>query len=499
MQVDSRILVDVATDINAVKNNLEEAIDLASTRITQIAAPGADEVSSVITDLFGEHGAIFTDLGRAMTALQGDFSALLDHSARAYTDTELSAVGLMQDTEAVAREAEAKPFDLAGMRITQIAASGADEVSSVITDLFGEHGARFTELGSAMTALQCDFSALLDHSAQAHTDTGLSGVGSTQNTEAIILGGTGVPTQPATNVANIMTTYIEKAFPNATSTTVTMPNDLGPLVGNLSWNQSVSTGATALGQAITAGTANGGHVVVWATSQSSTVATLEIDHLMATGSPCVNQLSFILTGDPNNPDGGIFSRFPGLNIPQIGLSSSPATPANNPYQTLIFSDQYDGVSNFPAHPLNLISDANAVAGFLFGEHSYSYLTPDQVSGAINLGTSGSTTYYLNLTDNLPLLEPLRWYGGTYGNALADLIQPDLRVIVDMGYGNFGGIDTTPATVFDIPNLPVIGQDLVAGTVQGISAFDVDLGLLPTSDFPTGYPFLPVLNPDLTLD
>ena len=59
--------------------------------------------------------------------------------------------------------------------------------------------------------------------------------------------------------------------------------------------------------------------------------------------------------------------------------------------------------------------------------------------------------------------------------------------------------STPATVFDIPNLPVIGQDLVAGTVQGISAFDVDLGLLPTSDFPTGYPFLPVLNPDLTLD
>ena len=101
MQVDSRILVDVATDINAVKNNLEEAIDLASTSITQIAAPGADEVSSVISALFGEHGVIFTDLGRAMTALQGDFSVLLDHSARAYTDTELSAVGLMQDTEAV--------------------------------------------------------------------------------------------------------------------------------------------------------------------------------------------------------------------------------------------------------------------------------------------------------------------------------------------------------------------------------------------------------------
>ena len=461
MQVDSRILVDVARDINAVKNNLEEAIDLASTRITQIAPPGADEVSSVITALFGEHGAKFTELGRAMTALQGDFAALLDHSAQAYTDTELSAVGLMQDT-AVALEGKAKPLDVAGMRIPQIA-------------------------------------ALLDDSAQAHADTGLSGVGSTQSTEAIILGGTGVPTQPPANVANIKSAYIEKLFPNATYTTATLPNDLAPLVGKLSWNQSVSTGATVLDQAITAGTANGGHVVVWATSQSSTVATLEIEHLMATGSPNVNQLSFILTGDPNNPDGGIFSRFPGLNIPGIGLSSSPATPANNPYPTLIFSDQYDAISNFPAHPLNLISDANAVAGLLFGEHSYSYLTPEQVAGATNLGTSGSTTYYLNLTDNLPLLDPLRWYGGTYGNALADLIQPDLRVIVDMGYGNFGGIATTPATVFDIPNLPVIGQDLGAGAVQGISAFDVDMGLLPASDFPAGYPFLPELNPDLTLD
>ena len=49
-----------------------------------------------------------------------------------------------------------------------------------------------------------------------------------------------------------------------------------------------------------------------------------------------------------------------------------------------------------------------------------------------------TNYYMIPTQNLPLLDPLRAIP-VVGTPLADLLQPDLRVLVNLGYGdpNFG--------------------------------------------------------------
>jgi hypothetical protein len=103
----------------------------------------------------------------------------------------------------------------------------------------------------------------------------------------------------------------------------------------------------------------------------------------------------------------------------------------------------------------------------------------------------------DLTQNLPLVTPLRDLPAPYGNALADLLQPDLRVISDMGYGSgeYPNLPT-PARLIEIPNLPNIAADLLHGAVQGPQAALVDLGALPASDMPTGYPFNPVLDPGL---
>ena len=115
-----------------------------------------------------------------------------------------------------------------------------------------------------------------------------------------------------------------------------------------------------------------------------------------------------------------------------------------------------------------------------------------------------------LTQNLPLLDPLLDpvrrglppYAASapqpYGDAVADLIQPDLRVLVDMGYGSdeYANIPTH-ASLLEFPNWPVIGTDLLRGTIQGPEAALVDLHMLPGSYYPMGrYPFSPVLNPDL---
>jgi PE-PPE domain-containing protein len=163
--------------------------------------------------------------------------------------------------------------------------------------------------------------------------------------------------------------------------------------------------------------------------------------------------------------------------------------------------------------LNLVADANAVAGFLYGPHDYvdySYETLAAKQLPTSPGYTGNTTYSMVPTQNLPLLDPLLdpvrrglplsapSAPQPYGDALADLLQPDLRVLVDMGYGSdeYANIPTH-ASLIEFPNWPVIGIDLGHGTIQGCEAALVDLHYLPESYYPAGrYPFSPVFNPDL---
>jgi hypothetical protein len=86
-----------------------------------------------------------------------------------------------------------------------------------------------------------------------------------------------------------------------------------------------------------------------------------------------------------------------------------------------------------------------------------------------------------LTPNLPLLDPLRAIP-LVGNPLADLLQPDLRYLVNWGYGDPAfGYSTAPANVptpFGLfPPLSAttaLPRDLLLGIPQGISAAGRDV-------------------------
>jgi hypothetical protein len=150
-----------------------------------------------------------------------------------------------------------------------------------------------------------------------------------------------------------------------------------------------------------------------------------------------NPKSGLFCRDPNNPDGGFFERLVGFYVPGIDVYLNGATPPNSPYPTTIYTNQYDMAANFPQYILNPVSDINAIFGFFFGAHSY---TPTDLAAAIPLptspGYSGLTTYYWIPTQNLPLVTPLRWYiPAPFGNAIADLLTPDLRVLADLGYAS----------------------------------------------------------------
>jgi PE-PPE domain len=101
------------------------------------------------------------------------------------------------------------------------------------------------------------------------------------------------------------------------------------------------------------------------------------------------------------------------------------------------------------------------------------------------------------TQHLPLLQPLRSIP-LVGTPFADLLEPDLRVIVNLGYGdpNFG-YSTSPAdlpTPFGLfPSIPAstIVNALSAGTQQGINAFNADLhGMAAQATNPAAYALPP---------
>lgn len=180
----------------------------------------------------------------------------------------------------------------------------------------------------------------------------------------------------------------------------------------MTFGQSVAQGVTLLNDEINHQINTlGNSVVVFGYSQSAAIATNEINALMAMGAPHAGQLSFVLASNPNAPDGGILARFPGFYIPFLDVPFTGATPPNSPYPTSMYTIQYDGVANAPQYPLHVLSDLNALMGYFYLHPTYQYLTAAQVGSALLLptapGYTGNTQYYMWLTQNLPLLQPIR--------------------------------------------------------------------------------------------
>jgi PE-PPE domain len=152
------------------------------------------------------------------------------------------------------------------------------------------------------------------------------------------------------------------------------------------------------------------------------------------------------------PTGGIIERFevPGapLAFPSLGATFNDAPTASNTYPTTVYTQEYDGFADFPQYPIDFLSDLNAYLGFVYQHFAYADLTPQQISSAIALPTVGNTTtqYYMIPTANLPLLDPVRLIP-LIGDPLADLLQPDLTVLVNLGYGSItNGWSPGPANV-----------------------------------------------------
>ena len=425
-----QIMATAAADVEEIGSAISAARAAAGSRIAALLAPAADEVSAAVTKLFGAYGDAYQAVLKQAAAFHGEFTQALAAAGNAYANAERA----------------------------NAAAIGATTGATVPS---------FTPINADLT---------------------------------LILGGTGNPTPNATYVFNTNNLYVRTAANLAQA--LFTPEEGFPITGVTSstFDKSINVGLTILDDAIRANTKNGATLTVFGYSQSAIISSLEMQRLAALGpgAPQPGQLNFVLVGNEMNPNGGLLSRFPNLSIPALGLTFYGATPADTSYPTNIYTLEYDGFADFPRYPLNFVSDLNAVAGILFVHTTYPDLTQTQVNNAIPLPTSpdyytngGVTHYYMIQQQNLPLLDPLRGIP-VVGKPLADLIQPDLTTIVNLGYGDPAfGYSTAPAnetiTFGLLPHVPastVLG-DLAVGTQQGIHDFmsDVPAALTSPITFP----------------
>lgn len=277
----------------------------------------------------------------------------------------------------------------------------------------------------------------------------------------LIMGGTGTPLPDAAFVDTLNAAYLQPRFPGYTNLVPLWTPENGLFFGTMSGDESMRQGVDIVHNAITVDHA-GEHLMVFGVSQSAAISGIEMQRLADAG--WTGDLRFALLGNPTNPAGGMYVRFP-------GFTPYPPAPVDL-FPTESFTGAYDGVADFPRYPLNLVSTANALAGILTVHLGYQGMTADQIAGATHLGTAGLTDFYMIPTRQLPLLWPL-YQLGLPGATVADTIDPMLRLVVNLGYGNLdhglvpdpGGLAAGAAIGF----LPKFDPLEVLGAVQSAAA------------------------------
>jgi len=306
----------------------------------------------------------------------------------------------------------------------------------------------------------------------------------------LVMGGTGQPIPGSSYVDVVSAVYIEPTapfpgqptfpgteYPGTLANGLVTPENAYPLTGvnSLPLDTSLSEGVTILNNSIQANLAAGDASIVFGSSQSSIISSLEMEALDPSGTPSNLPVHFVFIGSEMNPNGGLLERFVGLDIASLGIRFYGAAPTDD-FTTVSYTAEYDGFADFPRYPIDFLSDLNAFAGFLFVQYP---VTSAQLATAIELPTYGATetTYYMIPTTDLPLLDLVRDIP-MIGNPIADLLQPDLTYLVNLGYGDpLYGWSTSPANIAtpfglfpslsDIEQLPGL---LISGAEQGVENF-----------------------------
>ena len=309
---------------------------------------------------------------------------------------------------------------------------------------------------------------------------------------ALMMGGTTMPTPSEAWQDTIITDYIDPATGGNYSPVLVPTPESGA-------STSLPVGLADLQAAMAQQPANQPYLVE-GYSQSAQIAIDEKVDLMQSGSPPPD-VTFLLLGSGNRPDGGFLERFSGLVIPGVtGFDFNGAEPTDAGIPTIDIANQYDGNADFPEYPINVVADLNALFGFIYQHAGYGdgplpeevpaiWPPSEPLSGPFAseyvLGSTetvkqvdGDTTFYFIPTTEVPLLDPLRSLG--VPESVLNIFQPALQVIVEAGYDRsipFG--DPTPAELIPSIDPVTFTLEFANGVVQGAdNAFELFGAQLP---------------------
>ncbi|MGJ6127400.1 PE-PPE domain-containing protein [Mycolicibacterium sp. Y3] len=229
---------------------------------------------------------------------------------------------------------------------------------------------------------------------------------------------------------------------------------LFPVVGQTALDPSVATGVAATEAAIAA-LPDGVRIVIVDVSQGGIVASRVERDQLAAGS--TRTFLFVRIGDPTGPT-GIMGRNPGLALPGLTFVTAPD---DSPWNRIIITHQYEGLSDWPAQQLNLLADINALLGAIEYHNPWSYAVdlstlPDSaVTVTVNSVGATTTTYRIPATGLLPILRPFQAVG--VNDATLASWQKVLKPIIDSAY--------TPAKTSTVAAL---GSKLFVAAVNGMT-------------------------------
>lgn len=300
------------------------------------------------------------------------------------------------------------------------------------------------------------------------------------------------------------------------------------------WNVSVASGVTSLtSQLVGANTPSAEHpIVIFGYSQGATVTSIVKRQLAEdNGGTIPDWIDFVVIGNPNRPNGGLFERLAALGtVPILDATFGEPTPTDtsDEVNTYDIALQYDGVADAPSWLLNPLALVNALAGFEYThptylapdgndpptETPYGY-TPEQVQAAIENAQESCTaathcqehgdTRYITLPAKvLPIMQPFLDFAESTGTSalvipIVDLVSPLAQTLIETGYDRTDYGKPTPFRLLPKVNPVKLVTDLAGDIPEGIdAALKPGLDPLPGWSDPTEDDAAPS-SPDTTVD
>jgi len=217
------------------------------------------------------------------------------------------------------------------------------------------------------------------------------------------------------------------------------------------------------------------------------------------GAPSRENLLWVMIASPNVPNGGIFSRFPGLNIPFFVKSNGAAAPSQ--YDTRYVTNEYDPYADFPAYfnPLSLANTLVAVM-YVHPDQYYDSVDYDPLNNTTNdpnvlihdpvMNSAGGTdTYVFVLAQHLPLFAPARQVAGILQltpltEPVLGAVEPLVRLLVDMGYTDRENLNPQTPVQFSLITPPGKILETIAGVPgaigQGVTNLVTGVESIPSS-------------------